>query len=44
MATERLLATSYRFEINKGGNSKRHAEELRIAVSFLFLELALRLK
>ena len=34
MSTERLMATAFRFEINKGNmNSKRHAQDLKIAVS-----------
>ena len=34
MSMDRMMATSYRFEINKGGmNTKRSAQEARIAVS-----------
>lgn len=33
MSTDRLMATAFRFEINKGNtNSKRHAQDLKIAV------------
>jgi hypothetical protein len=39
MSTDRLMATAFRFEINKGNtNSKRHAQDLKIAVR-IFLNL-----
>ena len=37
MSTDRLMATSFRFEQNKGNaGSKRHDQEVKIAVNYIF--------